>query len=278
MRCETVHLKDTYPFSGEDGRDPTLTIYIQDVYEDLCHIPKCRPAMLICPGGGYRIVSRRESEPIAVAVLPMGYNAFVLNYSVRPNGYPVQLVEVAAALELIYANAEQWHVDVDRIAIMGFSAGGHLSAHYSNVYDSEIVRKVFPQSKPVQAVVLGYPAISTDEVYGLRDFFCNRLLNNSDASEAELAQVSCEKLVSEKTPPTFMWHTAADQTAPVGHSLAYAMALSKYQIPFGLHVYPFGRHGLVTVDRQSNETVDADSALAKTWLPEMDRWLKTIFA
>ena len=278
MRCEIIHLKDKYPFLAEEGRDPTLTVYIQNSYADLNQTPKRRPGIVICPGGGYANVSPREAEPVAMKLLPEGYNVFILNYSVKPNGYPVQLVEVAAAMELIHENSQLWDTDADRIAIMGFSAGGHLAAHYSNAYDCDGVRKVFPQSKPVQATILGYPVITADDAYAHKGSF--RVLAGHDypMSREEIDRLSCEKLVTEKTPPAFVWHTAADKTVPVEDSLLYAMALSKHKIPFALHIYPYGPHGLSTADRQTNETIAPESTLAATWLPEMNRWLKIIFA
>ena len=146
MRCETIHLKDRYPFLGENGCDPTLQLYLPYNMVEMNRQDQKRPCLLLCPGGGYRMVSQREAEPIALHFLPEGMNVFVLTYSVAPHRYPTQLREVAAAMELICANADQWNCDTDRVAIMGFSAGGHLAAHYSTSYDSAAVREVFPKA------------------------------------------------------------------------------------------------------------------------------------
>lgn len=278
MRCETVHLKDRFPFLGEAGKDPKLTIYIQNSYTDLGQTAKRRPGIVICPGGGYAYVSTREAEPVAMKLLPEGYNVFILDYSVKPNGYPTQLIEVAAAMELIHENSQQWDTDAGRIAIMGFSAGGHLAAHYSNAYDCDVVRKVFPESKPVQATILGYPVITATDSYAHKGSF--RVLTGHDypLSEDEIGKLSCEKLVTEKTPPAFVWHTAADKTVPVEDSLLYASALSALKIPFALHIYPYGPHGLSTADGQTNETLTPESTLANSWLQDLAQWLKITFA
>ena len=129
-------------------RSATLTGYVQQTSSALPNLNVC-PAVLICPGGGYVMCSQRESEPVALNFLPEGYNVFVLTYSVAPHRFPTQLREVAAAMELIYANAAAWHCDTERVAIMGFSAGGHLAAHYSTCFDCPQVREIFPDSKNI---------------------------------------------------------------------------------------------------------------------------------
>ena len=142
MKYEILNLKEKYPILGEDGRDPVLALYIPYYgMEKVKAALRKRPSILICPGGGYAGCSQREDEPIALHFLPEGYNVFVLTYSTAPHRFPAQLLEVAAAMELIYENAEEWGCDTEKIAIMGFSAGGHLSAHYSTCFDCEEVRR-----------------------------------------------------------------------------------------------------------------------------------------
>ena len=135
MKNEIIHLKDRFPFLGEDGKDPNVTVYLPDPMWEMGWDDKKRPCMVVVPGGGYGMCSQREAEPIAFHFLPPGYNVFVLRYSVAPHRFPSQLREVAALMELIYENAEAWHCDTEKVAIMGFSAGGHLAAHYSTCYD-----------------------------------------------------------------------------------------------------------------------------------------------
>lgn len=173
MQHETIHLNTIYPELGADGRDPFLTVYIQKNIHALNQDERKRPCLLVCPGGGYAFCSERESEPIALQFLPEGFHVLILNYSCAPHHYPVQLREVAAAMELIYQNAEKWHCDTNQIAIMGFSAGGHLAAHYSTSYDCPEIRSMFPDSKPVQASVLCYPVITADAQWAHKDSFCN---------------------------------------------------------------------------------------------------------
>lgn len=273
MTHEVIHLKDRFPFLGDEGRDPVLTTYLPYNMAEMKRQGQKRPAILLCPGGGYAMVSQREAEPIAVHFLPEGYNVFVLTYSVLPHRFPSQLREVAAAMELIYENAGNWNVDTGRIAIMGFSAGGHLAAHYTNSFDCQEIRAVFPESKPVQASILCYPVITAREGLCHQGSFRN-MVGHFPLTEQEYAKFSCDSLVTDQTPPAFLWHTAADQAVPVANSLVYAQALSAHNIPFSLHIYPNGPHGLATADTQTNDHILPATALAAQWLPDLKAWLK----
>jgi len=274
MQNVVIHLKERFPLLGEEGRDPVLTTYLPYNLAEMNRQNQKRPAVLLCPGGGYRIVSQREAEPVALHLLPEGFNVFVLTYSVMPHTFPAQLREAAAAMELIYENADVWNVDTNRIAIMGFSAGGHLAAHYSNSYDCPEVREVFPESKGVQASILCYPVINASEEYCHKGSFQKLTGHLYPLSEEELQKFSCDKLVTEKTPPAFLWHTAADGSVPVANSLLYAQALARHKIPFGLHIYPAGKHGLATVDDQTNGELATEVQTAGAWLPALKQWLK----
>lgn len=273
MRTETIHLKDIFPFLGENSCDPTLDIILPQNMTEMGRQDQKRPSILICPGGGYAGVSQREGEPIGVHFLPEGCNIFVLTYSVAPNRFPTQLREVAAAMELICRNADLWNCDPGRIAIMGFSAGGHLAAHYSTCYDCREVREVFPANRPVSASILCYPVITADPRYADMGSFIN-LTGHDPITPEDMEQFSCEKQVTGRTPPAFLWHTAADDGVPVMNSLLYASALAAHHIPCELHIYPFGCHGLATVDEHTNNGLDEKTAHAADWLPAVKKWLK----
>jgi acetyl esterase/lipase len=276
MRHEIIHMKEYYPVLGQEGRDPLLTTYLPYNMLEMGRQDQKRPCLLICPGGGYSMCSEREAEVIGLHFLPAGYNVFVLNYSVAPNRFPTQLQEVAAAMELIYANAEEWNCDVSRIAIMGFSAGGHLAGHYSNSFDCEEVRSVFPQSKAVNASILCYPVITTNPKYFHEGSFLNVTGHDSLLPEDQ-ERFSLERLVTERTPPTFLWHTFEDPVVPVMNSLLYASALADNKVPFAVRIYPFGQHGLATVDAQSNPELPAQVQWAAQWLDEVKTWLSYTF-
>lgn len=272
MRYETIHLKDYFSFLGEDGKDPTVDLYFPDnsFAEHLKNAK--RPCLIICPGGGYLYCWTGEGEPIAFQLLSEGFNVFVINYSVEPNRFPSQLCEVAALMELIYKNAEEWHCNTEKIAIMGFSAGGHLAAHYSTMFDCKEVREVFPESKSVNASVLCYPVITADYESTHAGSF-TRLLGEN-ASEELRNYCSCEKRVKENTPPAFLWHMSGDSSVPVMNSLLYAEALAKYKIPTELHIYPFGWHGTSTCDKQAISNPDKNISHAADWLESLKKWFK----
>ena len=275
MICQLHHLKEYCPLLGADGCDPVLGVYLPHTPPDLERENEKRPCMLICPGGAYLRVCPREGEPIALNFLPQGFNVFVLTYSTAPNSFPTQLRQVAAALELIRKNADNWGCDLSRLVLMGFSAGGHLAAHYSNCYDCPEVRAVFPDSLPVQACILGYPVITGDPEFGHAPSF-EHLSGHSPATNEDREKFSLERRVTEKTPPTFLWHTAADALVPVENSLLYAAALSKNKIPFELHVYPYGPHGRATADEQTCNELDAKTAHAHAWIEAAQKWLKLV--
>lgn len=273
MIHEIIHMKDCYPFLGENGCDPTLTVYAQDMNPEINRKDKLLPAILVCPGGGYSYVSAREAEPIAMKFLPWGFHIFVLTYSVAPNHFPTQIRQAAAAMELIHANADAWGVDTNRIAIMGFSAGGHLACHYSNCYDDPAVREVFPDSKPVNACVLTYPVITADPKYRHGGSIIN-VSGHSEPTPEDIEYFSLNNRVTPRTPPTFLWHTAADQLVPVINSLLYAQALAENKVSFAMRVYPRGAHGLATADDQTCTTLQYPESEANAWITDAAKWLK----
>ena len=232
-----------------------------------------RPCIIVCPGGGYRRCSQREAEVIGAHFLPEGYNVFVIYYSVAPHRFPQQLREIAALMELIYKNSEEWNCDTSKISLIGFSAGGHLAAHNCTMSDSNEVRQAFPESKNVNACILGYPVISAEPTVAHRGSFEN-LLGLYPETEEEQKYFSCECNVDENTPPTFIWHTAKDRCVPVQNSMLYAQALAAHDVPFELHIFPFGGHGLATVDAQTNGTLESKVAHAGEWIGAVKKWLK----
>lgn len=276
MIHKTLELKNYFDFIGKSSDNPTLDIYLPFNMTEMNRQNQKRPCLLICPGGGYGMCSQRESEVIGLHFLPEGFNVFVLTYSVAPNRFPTQIREVAAAMELIYANAQEWNCDTDKIAIMGFSAGGHLAAHYSTMFDCKEVREVFPESKSVNASVLCYPVISGDFSFTHQGSILN-LLGREPENKAEEDYFSCERNVRSITPPAFIWHTAEDGCVPVKNSLVYASALAENNVPVELHIYPYGGHGLSTCDKHTIDNVDNVIAYDAAWLDSVKKWFRLIF-
>ena len=275
MITQRFHLKEYFPQLGVNGCNAYIEAYVPTALSNAGEAlaVKQYPCMLVCPGGGYNMTSDREAGPIAMQFVAEGYRVVVIRYSCAPHVFPQQLREVAGAMELVYQHADEWHIDVSRIAIIGFSAGGHLAAQYSNRYDCPEVREVFPESKPVQASILSYPVITDEPQYKQIDSIHN-YIGHAPTVRNEKG-CSCECFVSEQTPPTFIWHTAADQVVPVQNSLLYAKALSDHKVPFEMHIYPFGEHGLSTVDDvvYPNQK-EPNIARVRRWLDDVKTWLK----
>lgn len=272
MIYRRLNLKDYYSFLGEDGKDPMLDIYLpENLYKG-----EKKPNLIICPGGGYAFCSEREAEVIGVDYLSERFNVFILWYSVPDHKFPTQIREVAAVMELIYKNSDEWECDTKKIAIMGFSAGGHLAGHYTNKYNCKEVREVFPESKAVNASILCYPVVTADERYSHSDSFL-RVAGNYPLSQEQMDMFSLERCVNEKTPPTFIWHNAGDDGVPVMNSLLYSEALSKNKIPFEMHIFPNGVHGLATCDKRSIGEMSPEIEHTAQWIPLCKKWLKSVF-
>lgn len=231
-----------------------------------------RPAVIILPGGGYSMTSEREATPIALEYLASGMSAFVLRYSCSPCTFPTQLVEVATAIKLVRENAKLWNIDANKIFVCGFSAGGHLTASISTLWDCDELKNLGftdEMHKPTGSI-LCYPVIS-GIINSHQGSFINLL--GSDISSENLEKLSLETRVTKSTIPSFIWHTAEDDGVPVQNSLLYANALANNGIMFELHVYPFGGHGIslaneVTAGHESQIITKCQSwiGLSKEWI------------
>ncbi len=230
----------------------TLTTYILgESYDD--NRAYSRPAILILPGGGYSMCSNREAEPIAMQILSMGYNAFVLRYSLKEASiFPQPLNDVDEAMELIVKNAEEWQTDPDKIAVCGFSAGGHLAAAFGTM------GKIRPAG-----MILGYPCITDD--------ICNKykVLYNNNNLPLPIDHID------DKTPPAFIFAASDDTIVPVCSSLEFANALSKNKTPFELHIYSSGGHGFSTADYVTIDNIEELNC--SSWLCHVKTWLYTLF-
>ena len=257
-----MHLYPNTPPANNPQSDfiPTLDCYpIQT--------STAKGAVLICPGGGYGNRAAHEGKDIAEAFNAQGIHAFVVQYRVSPNRHPAPLADVSRALRIIRANATTWHVNPNHIAVCGFSAGGHLTAslgvhHASNIPGAD--DDIDKQSNQPNALILSYAVISAGE-FKHQGSFKNLLGEDAPSDLTEF--MSLEKQVTETTPPTFLWHTAEDAGVPAENSMLFAQALSKHNIPYELHIFPNGRHGLGLATELPNVATWFD--LSVTWLKNM---------
>ncbi len=231
-----------------------------------------RGALLVLPGGGYHYRSwKKEGEHIAERLNREGWHAFVLAYRVAPNLYPAALLDARRAMRLIRHRAAEWRVRPDHLGVIGFSAGGHLAGSLTLLgghVDREPADTISTISSRPDALALAYPVIMAGE-HADQESFANLL--GEKASPERLAAVSLEQHVSADMPPTFLWHTAVDAIAPVEASLLLALACRAKRVPFELHVYPEGRHGMGLAVPPARE----DRHVA-SWMPLCCEWLRTL--
>jgi acetyl esterase/lipase len=243
MKSEVIQLTE--------NKSVTLTTYIYDTSQELQNVA-VRPALLIFPGGGYNFCSDREGEPIALAYMAKGYNAFVLRYSIgKEPGWPAPLREAEMALDMIRNRSSEWQVNPDKVAVCGFSAGGHLAAAIGTM----------GLSRP-NAMILVYPCIlASDESRGWP--------YTIPALDTE---------VDKLTPEAFVAHTYMDNDVSVENPLAIVTALCQARIPVEFHLFRNGVHGLSLsndlVANNSRKMVEPDFA---KWFDLSVCWLDHIF-
>ncbi|MFC5467999.1 alpha/beta hydrolase [Cohnella suwonensis] len=225
-----------------------------------------RGAVIVVPGGGYGMRADHEGEPIALKLNEFGIPAFVLRYRVAPYRYPCALNDAQRAVRYVRHHAGEWGFRADRIGVLGFSAGGHLTASAGTHYDSgnpEADDPIDRHSSRPDAIAPCYPVISLQSPYYHEGSRINLL--GAEADEELAASLSCHNRVTSDTPPTFLWHTADDGAVPVENSLMFAAALGKNKVPFELHVYESGRHGLGLAEEDPH---------VATWAELCGEWLK----
>jgi len=225
---------------GSSNDIPTLTVYLPAT--NLA----TGAAMVICPGGGYARHARHEGEDYARWLNEQGVAGFVLHYRLGSAGYrhPAMLHDAARAVRTVRARAAEWGVDPGRVGIMGSSAGGHLAATLLTHFDTgqpDAADAIERQSSRPDLGILCYAVITFGE-------FTHRGSRNlllGDAPDPALVErLSNERQVTSNTPPCFLWHTGEDKAVPVENSLQFAAALRRAGVPFALHIYERGGHGL----------------------------------
>ncbi len=225
-----------------------------------------RPAVLICPGGGYVYCSPREGEPVALSYAAKGFHAFVLNYSTGWNaaGF-APLQEVSWAIGYIRENAQKWHVAADKIAVCGFSAGGHLA----------LSSGLLAENKP-NAMILGYPATSCPNMPG-GNFMLKLLTGKKEVSNEDAIPFDLVPQITKDAPPVFLAATAEDMLTTYG-ALPVAKAYSDLGMKYELHIFQFGPHGYSLANEVSadgsNQVIDPAFA---QWQELSVLWLHKVF-
>ncbi|HXG46972.1 MAG TPA: alpha/beta hydrolase [Methylomirabilota bacterium] len=249
---------------GREEKDvPTLTPFLPDPAK------ASGAAIVICPGGGYGGLAPHEGRDYALFLAEHGLSCFVLKYRLGSHGYrhPRMLEDAARAVRLVRARADGWKVDPQRVGIMGSSAGGHLASTLLTHFDAgraDATDPVERQSSRPDLGILCYPVITmgAHTHQGSR----NNLLGKDPAPDL-VRLLSNELHVTKDTPPCFLWHTWEDKGVRVENTLEFAAALQRAGVPFDLHVYQKGAHGLGLADKPP-------FANPHPWAGQLLFWLK----
>ncbi len=255
---------------NHSGDIPTITVYLPPKEK------KTGASIIICPGGGYEFLAvEHEGKEVAEWLNSLGIAGIVLKYRIAPKyRYPAPLDDARRAMRMVRWRSESWGLDPDRVGVMGFSAGGHLASTLATDY-----REAHPipgdpingfSERPNVAILI-YPVITLAAPYNQRDTGQNLL--GPDATKDQWTALCTDTKVTEKTPPTFLAHTPADVDVPIENSFAFAQALRKNKVPFELHVFQKGPHGLGLGKGAKQFGVLPDPAF-EAWPPLCATWLK----
>ena len=248
-------------------QDPKATLegYLLD-----CEITlgqeKNRPAVIVCPGGGYVYCSPREGEPVALRYAAKGFHAFILRYSV---GYDcagfAPWKELSWAIGYIRENAEQWNVDPGKIAVCGFSAGGHVA----------LTSGLLAEHKP-NAMVLNYPAVQLPNLPGV-NYMAKLLTGKKEVTDGDAEYVSLINHVTKDAPPLFLAATAEDMLTNFG-ALPLAQKYASLGLSYELHIFQHGPHGYSLADETSaNGSSQMLNPSYAKWMDMSVDWLHRIF-
>lgn len=265
------------------GEKVTLTTYIHDQSEQECFQIEKRPA-IIMPGGAYSYLADAEGEPVALTFLKEGYNTFVLRYSVGDDcTYPEILEEVSLAIWKVRSHAEAWHVDPDAVILMGFSAGACLAAMSATQWNtpglSERLGLSAEDIKPNAAVIAYAPWDNTNTIQKDPEFY------NPEA--AKIAKDCTPELdfihyAGPHMPPLFLWHNRYDKYVPAINPIMIAGKMIEYGLPFELHIFQGGEHGMSVCNNLSSyqgvaRTRSDESPGVRMWVPLCVSWINQLF-
>lgn len=245
--------------------DATLEGYILD-----CEITlgqqSDRPAVVICPGGGYLYCSPREAEPVALAYAARGIHAFILRYSTGRNAAGFSpLAEIDWTIVYIRENAKKWHINPEKILTLGFSAGGHLA----------LAAGVLSKNRP-NGMILCYPATSMPNIPGA-DMMLKLLVGKGDVADKDAEALELISKVTNSTPPAFIVSTAEDMLTRFG-AMPLAKRYSDLGLGYELHIFQHGPHGysLATDVSADGSSQVLNDSYAK-WLDMSVRWINKVF-
>ncbi len=258
-------------FSINPDKTAFVKAYLPDAMTEIKYCEK-RPSVVIFPGGGYEYCSEREGEPVAFQYLAAGYAAFVVSYSCK-KPFPAPLNDAAYTFYKIRMRAEEFCIDPNKIAVLGFSAGGHLAGCLATMWnDVSVVKTIGCTAEELRpnAAVLCYPVISGVTSPHEGSF---KVLLGEEPTRSDLSRLSLENRVTPKTPPIFIWATANDASVSAHNSLVMAKACISNKIPMELHLFDEGPHGIATCDKPIARTAKDVNEHVREWIPLSVRFL-----
>ncbi|WP_251545535.1 alpha/beta hydrolase [Limosilactobacillus caecicola] len=264
MQITTIPLAD-----ADHATNATLTAHLQ---EPTPNSPwQAFPPLIIVPGGSMTHIPPEESEKTAIAFAAKGYQVFILRYSFLADQqplYPQPLIDLSLAVQLVKQHREAWHLS-DELFILGFSAGGHITALYNDYWSTPwlsnltgIANQVLKPTK----IVLGYPVIDLDAGFPVDEQTIAQWTDNP-------AKFSASRHVNRHNVPTFIWHTMDDQFVPVQHSLNYSLALKNQDISQEIHLFTHGPHGMDIANELVAHHPDGAQPHVAHWVELANEWL-----
>lgn len=277
MICQTIPLNET----------AHLDTYLLNNSNEY-NVGKKRPFVLVLPGGAYAFTSDREAEPIALRFNSIGCHTGILWYTTRdlvPNVPRHAFEEAMMAVKWVREHADDYLIDPDQIIVCGFSAGGHLAIECATMWHEPWIAEKLgcdPKQLKINLAIPCYAAAKAEKMpkgeagplmLRAKQSGNMRFFGTDDPSDEDVEAYNCLNKVSQHTPPMFIWHTYEDQLVDVANSIELAWTLKKHKIPFELHIFEKGEHGLALADRTTARKDSHKNAHVYHWFELCEEWL-----
>jgi acetyl esterase/lipase len=240
-----------------------------------------RPAIIILPGGAFTFLSETEAEPVALTFAKEGFHTFVLSYSIGDDSvFPNPLDDVSKAIWEVRRNAGEWGINPEHIALMGFSAGACVAAMSATQWNSPgLAERVGAPKDGIKpnAAVIGYGASLLSTIFDNNDDEDLIVPTPGKITADRTPEVDVVNYVGPHTPPMFFWHNRFDKYVPVINPILMGEAMSKHKLPFEMHIFQSGEHGLSVCNELFDSTGERINKSVAMWVPLCVMWLKSLF-